>query len=75
MADLENAVARRSAILTELASLSSSVAGGRPDVRSALGGTVEHTKYRLSLYEELRELNELISVLQGPYEYDMRFDP
>ena len=75
MSDLDNITARRSAILRELANLTDSVSGGRPNIRSGLGGTVDHVGYKDSLYRELKELNELIIVFQGPYEYDMRYVP
>jgi hypothetical protein len=69
--DLENALARKSSILRELAAMDSEAPGGRPDVRSGIGGSVEHRAYRLSLYDELERLNEYITILQGPFEYDM----
>jgi len=63
--DLENIQSRRSAILTELAALSSSVAGGKPNSQA---GGIDHVGYKDSLYRELDRLNELISPLTGPME-------
>lgn len=71
--DLENAVARKSAILLELASLTQALPGGRPDIRGGVGGAVAHTEYRLSLLKELELLNEIISVAQGPFEVSGRY--
>ena len=72
MTDLENIQARRSAILRELANLNSSNPGGRPNIKSSLGGVVDHIGYKDSLYKELKELDELEERISGPWEYSMR---
>ena len=58
----ENAITRRDAILTELATF---VAVG-PDY-SIDGVSVNRAAYRQSLIDELKALNELIVQLQGPF--------
>lgn len=58
----ENAITRRDAILTELATF---VAVG-PDY-SIDGVSVNRAAYRQSLIDELKSLNELIQQLQGPF--------
>lgn len=65
--DLENLQTRRSAILAELASLTSSRNGGRPTY-SIDGQMIDHVGYRKSLLEELKSLNEMLSAIQGPFE-------
>lgn len=67
MTDLQNLLARRSNVIAELAAMNSSSAGGKPSY-SIDGQAVDHVAYRKSLYDELRELNRQISILQGPFE-------
>jgi hypothetical protein len=59
---LENLITRREAIGTELAALTSSMAGGKPN--AAGPNTVDHVGYRMSLLKELREINETISMIE-----------
>lgn len=59
---LENAVARRDAILTELAALSSS----KPDY-SIDGESVSHAQNRAALMQELKDLQAVIQQLSGPF--------
>ena len=68
MADVDNLIARREAVTAELAALSASAAGGRPNISGGGMGTVDHIGYKDSLYRELRELNILIDQAQGPWE-------
>ena len=63
--DLENLQTRKSAILTELAALTSTAAGGKPNA-SASG--VDHVGYKDGLYRELAWINEQISAAGGPFE-------
>jgi hypothetical protein len=63
--DLENLTARRSAILAELAALGPTKAGGLPN--STTSG-IDHTGYKKSLYDELAQINELISQIGGAWE-------
>lgn len=60
-------IQRRNAICAELAALSSAVAGGKPN---ATGGGdmvhVDHQGYKRGLYEELREINMMLSAIEGP---------
>ncbi len=65
--DLENLQTRRSAILTELAALDSTKAGGNPNATGS-GDGIDHTGYKQSLYDELRQINELIAAAEGPWE-------
>lgn len=57
---------RRDAILAELASMSSTSAGGLPN---ATGGgdkvNIDHVGYRKSLYEELRMIDEQLRSFEG----------
>jgi hypothetical protein len=71
MSDLSNLQTRRSAILAELAALDSTKAGGKPSY-SADGQAVDHVKYKMSLYEELKQINELLAspALAGPWEIE-----
>jgi len=75
MSDLENLQTRKSAILAELAALSSSAAGGRPNINGGGMGVVDHTGYRLSLYKELEELNKMIDIASGPWEVPLEGRP
>ena len=61
--DLENLITRKSAILDELAKLTSSSAGGKPSY-SIDGQSVDHVEYRHSLYQELAKINELIAAAE-----------
>jgi hypothetical protein len=65
--DLDNLLTRRANILTELAALSPSASGGKPTY-SLDGQEVDHTRYRLSLYEELSALDRQLTSLEGPFE-------
>jgi hypothetical protein len=69
--DLENLQTRRSAIVAELAALTGESAGGKPSY-SIDGQQVDHTAYRLSLYEELERLDRLIAAANGPFEVAVR---
>jgi len=63
----ENLTARRDAIYAELAALDSTKAGGKPNTSGA-GATVDHVGYKKSLYDELKQINELISAADGAVE-------
>ena len=67
MSDLDNLLTRRSNILAELAAMTSTSNGGKPSY-TIDGQQVDHVAYRKSLYDELRELNQQITILQGPFE-------
>lgn len=60
--------ARRTAIINELNALDSTKAGGNPNTSGA-GINVDHVGYKRSLYEELREINQLLRQLDGAYEF------
>lgn len=55
---------RRDAILTELAALTTSGAGGLPNA-SGDGVTVDHVGYKDGLYRELAEIEKLLRSLPG----------
>lgn len=60
-------IQRRDAICAELAALTSSAAGGKPN--SSGGGDmvhVDHQGYKKSLYDELREINATLAAIEGP---------
>jgi len=65
--NLENMQTRVTAIYVELAALSATKAGGKPNV-SGSGDAVDHIGYKKSLYDELKSLNELIGSLEDPWE-------
>ena len=67
MSDLANLLTRRSNVIAELAAMTSAANGGKPSY-AIDGQQVDHVAYRQSLYDELRELNQQITLLQGPYE-------
>ncbi len=67
MSDLDNLLTRRSNVIAELAAMTSTANGGKPSY-TIDGQQVDHVAYRKSLYDELRELNRQITVLQGPFE-------
>lgn len=56
---LANLLTRREAIGKELASLTATSAGGKPNAP----GNVDHVGYKDGLYRELREINEQIVAL------------
>ena len=54
---LENLTTRRNAVAAELAAITSTSAGGKPDAgKSGIG----HVAYRSSLLQELEQLDKLI---------------
>ncbi len=65
--DLDNLIARRSAVYAELAALTPAANGGKPTY-SIDGQSVDHVGYRKSLLEEIQILNALIAAAQGPFE-------
>lgn len=65
---LENLVVRRNAIGVELAALSATKAGGKPNTSGA-PVNIDHVGYRLSLLKELTDINQLIAAAEGPFEY------
>jgi len=71
---------RRDAITAELAALSSTAAGGKPNASG--GDQVDHVGYKKGLYEELRQINAAIKEAaetaaaesaadDGPYEIEI----
>ena len=59
---LENLTTRRDAIAAELAALTSTAAGGKPN--SEAGG-IDHQGYKEGLMAELKALNEAIDAAQA----------
>lgn len=60
---LENLKTRRDAIGVELAALTSSLAGGKPN--STMQGGADHVGYKDGLYRELKDLTEQINALEN----------
>lgn len=61
MSYLSNLQTRRDAIAVELAALTSTKAGGKPNNTPGGGGAaIDHVGYKDGLYRELREINDLI---------------
>lgn len=71
--NLENLETRRTAIYVELAAMSSTKSGGKPTYNID-GQMVNHTQYRLSLYEEIDRLDRLIGSATGPFEVTSELD-
>jgi hypothetical protein len=65
--DAENIATRRSAILTQLAAMTSLSIGNVPTY-SADGQMVDHVGYRKSLIEEYKMLGDALSAAQQPTE-------
>lgn len=63
--NLANLKTRRDAIYAELAALNSTKAGGKPDSRQ---GGIDHHKYKMGLYAELKEIREAITAAGGSFE-------
>lgn len=63
--DYENLVTRRSAILAELAAMTSTSAGGGLN-HTALGRSFDHVGYKDGLYRELAMIKEQLGALEGP---------
>lgn len=59
---LENLTTRRAAIAAELAALSATAAGGKPNA-TATG--IDHVGYKDGLYRELETLDRLIAAAGG----------
>lgn len=72
--DLENLIARRSAIYANLAALSGT-ADDSPNINGGGMGTVDHTGKIESLYRELEQINRQITIAQGPFAIPMRGYP
>lgn len=69
--DLDNLLTRRSNIVAELAAIAPATSGGKPSY-SIDGQHVDHTAYRMSLYQELELLDRQIAALRGPFETTVR---
>lgn len=72
--DYENLLARKSAIISQLAGMTASSAGGKPNY-SIDGQSVDHVGFRKSLYEELESINRLIAAAEGPWEVEQEIIP
>lgn len=57
----ENLVTRLNAVSAQLAAITTSALGGKPNLDKADGGTaIDHVGYRKSLLEEMAQLQKLI---------------
>lgn len=63
MSYLSNLEARRTAVAAEIAAISSSAAGGLPNA-SGEGLNVDHQGYKRGLYDELKQLTDLITAAE-----------
>lgn len=59
----ENLKARRTAICAELAALTATAAGGKPNATGG-SGAVDHVGYKDGLYRELKEINAALAQLE-----------
>lgn len=64
MSAIDDLKARRNAICAELAGLSSSGAGGKPNV-SVDGQMTDHVGYKDGLYRELKSIQEMIAAINA----------
>jgi hypothetical protein len=69
--DLTNLLARRSAIYSQLAAMTTTSPGGGPNTTGE-GVSVDQVGYRKSLLDELNQLNEQISIVGGAFQYVTR---
>jgi hypothetical protein len=69
--DLTNLLARRSAIYAQLAAMTTTSPGGGPNTTGE-GVSVDQVGYRKSLLDELAQLNDQISIVGGPYQFQTR---
>jgi hypothetical protein len=65
--NIANLQTRRDAIYAELAAMTSTSVGGKPNY-SIDGQSVDHVTYRKSLYEELGSINDILASIGGPIE-------
>lgn len=65
---LENLTTRRDAIGVELAALTATGAGGKPNHNGQ--HVVDHVGYKDGLYRELAAIDDLIAKYQGPVEIE-----
>ena len=54
-------VTRRAAVIAEIAALSSTTAGGKPNTNQP--GAADHQGYKRGLYQELERINDTLKVL------------
>ena len=85
---LENLITRRDAIAAELAALGTASAGltqsyssssdidpgGLPNTTGP-GTNIDHVGYKMSLYQELNEINKLIAALAGGFDITSQGTP
>jgi hypothetical protein len=69
--DLTNLLARRRAIYSQLAGMTTTSPGGGPNTTGE-GVSVDQVGYRKSLLDELAALNEQISIVGGAFQYVTR---
>ncbi len=66
MSDATNLASARSNLLAELVTVTAS----SQKSYSIDGQSVDHNAYRMSLLKSLREINELMAAIGGPYEVE-----
>lgn len=62
---------RRDAVLTQLAEMAATSIGGMPNTNGT-GDHLDHVGLRKSLYDELRQINDVLELLEGPAESHSR---
>jgi hypothetical protein len=67
----ENIQTRINNIAAELAEMDATKAGGLPDFTSA--EYVQHVEYRMSLIDEMKELQAILPTVGGPWEVTSEF--
>lgn len=63
MAYLDDLRTRRTAVAAQIAALGTTAQGAKPNA-SGEGLNVDHTGYKKSLYQELKDVNELIAAAE-----------
>lgn len=73
----ENLITRKNAIAAELAALTATAAGGKPNLTGGSGAGVDHVGYKDGLYRELAEINKQLmdtsaidAAENGPWEIE-----
>lgn len=64
--ELDSLLSRRATILAQLKTLDRGEPGGNPNISAP--SMIDHVGYRKSLYEELKDINALITSMGGPWE-------
>jgi len=73
----QNLITRRNAIAVELAALTATAAGGKPNMAGGGGAGIDHVGYKDGLYRELAEIDKQLANMaaadaaeNGPWEIE-----